>query len=100
MKSVVFLRRNIPPETQEKVLLRRKIIFRCLTNKLTLILTLNGPHKFIMMRKCYSVNRSSIDESNESVPRNWIVFRHEIVAKLTSAAEFSGSEYLGKYEKL
>ena len=53
-----------------------------------------------MMRKCYSVNRSSIDESNESVPGNWIVFRHGIVAKFTSAAEFSGSQYLGNYEKL
>jgi len=52
------------------------------------------------MRKCYNVNRSSIDESNESVRRIWIVFRHVIVAKFTSAAEFSGSEYLGKYEKL
>ena len=48
-----------------------------------------------MMRKCYNVNRSSIDESNESVRRNWIVFRHGIVTILTSAAE-----YLGKYEKL
>jgi len=53
-----------------------------------------------MMRKCYrpSINRSSIDESkpNENARRNWIVFRHGIVAKLTSAAKFSGSEYLGK----
>jgi len=49
-----------------------------------------------MMRKCYSVNRSSTDESrpNESGRRNWIVFRHGILAKLTSAAEFSSSDYL------
>ena len=53
-----------------------------------------------MMRKCCSVNRSSIDESNESVRKNWIVIRHGIVAKLTSAAEFSGSEYSSKNEKL
>jgi len=38
------------------------------------------------MRKCYSVSRSSIDES---VSRCWIVFRHGSVAKLTSVAEFS-----------
>ena len=35
-----------------------------------------------MMRKCYSVGKSSIDENNESLSRSWIVFRHEIVAKL------------------
>jgi len=40
-----------------------------------------------MMRKCYSVSRSLIDESNDSVGRSWIVFHHGIVAKLTSAAE-------------
>ena len=42
-----------------------------------------------MMRKCYSVSRSSIDENNEGVSRSWIAFHHGIVAKLTSAAEFS-----------
>jgi len=41
-----------------------------------------------MMRKCFSVCRSLIDENNESVSRSWIVFRHGIVAKLTFAAEF------------
>jgi len=40
-----------------------------------------------MMRKCFSVSRSLIDESNDSVGRGWIVFRHGILAKLTSAAE-------------
>ena len=44
-----------------------------------------------MLRKRYrpSVSRRSIDENNESVIRSWIVFCHGIVAKLTSAAEFS-----------
>jgi len=40
-----------------------------------------------MMRECYSVSRSLIDENNGSVDRSWIVFHHGIVAKLTSAAE-------------
>jgi len=40
-----------------------------------------------MMRNCYSVSRSPIGENNESVSRNWNVFRHGIVAELTSAAE-------------
>ena len=40
-----------------------------------------------MMHKCYSVSRSSIDENNDSISRSWIIFRHGIVAKLTSAAE-------------
>jgi len=53
------------------------------------------------MRKCYSVSRNLIDESNNSVGRSWFVFRHGIVAKHTSAAEFPGAEYLGIiYEKL
>jgi len=39
------------------------------------------------MRKCYSV-RSPIDENNDSVSKTWIIFRNEIVAKPTSAAEF------------
>ena len=55
-----------PPETQGKLLLRRKIFFAMsLMTKLTLTLT--------MMRKWYSVSRSSIDENNESVSRSWIV---------------------------
>jgi len=41
-----------------------------------------------MMRKCYSVSRSPIDENNTSVSKNLI----EIVAKLASAAEF-GLDY-------
>jgi len=32
--------------------------------------------------KCYSLSRSSIDENNENVSRSWIVFRHDVVAKL------------------
>jgi len=42
----------------------------------------------MMMRKCYSESRSSIDENNESVSRSWIVFCHRTVAKLTSGVEF------------
>jgi len=56
--------------------------------KLTLALTLT------MMHKCYSVCRSTIDENNDSVSKSWIVFRHGIVAKLTSSAEFSAAEDL------
>ena len=41
-----------------------------------------------MMRKC-SVSRGSIDENNEGVS-------HGIVAKLTSAAEFSDAEDFAK----
>ena len=46
------------------------------------------------MHKCYSVCRSPNDENNDSVSKSWIVFRHGIVAKLTSAAEFSVAEDL------
>jgi len=46
------------------------------------------------MRKCYNVSRSSFDENNDSVSRSWIVFRHVLVAKLISAAEFSVAEDL------
>ena len=46
------------------------------------------------MIKCYSVNRRPIDENNESIRIRWIVFRHGIVTKLTSAAEFSAAEDL------
>jgi len=45
-----------------------------------------------MTRKCYSVSRSSIHENNESVSISWIVIHHEIMAKLTSAAENSAAE--------
>ena len=51
-----------------------------------------------MMRKCCSVSRSSMDENNESVSRSWIVFCHEIVAKLTSTAENSAAEDLAIYD--
>src|SRR6218665_1668452 len=44
--------------------------------------------------KCYSVIRSSIDENNDSVSRNWIVFSYGIVVKLASVAEFSMAEDL------
>jgi len=47
-----------------------------------------------MMRECYSECRSSIDEN---LSRSWIVFRHEIVGKLTSAAEFSVAEDLALF---
>ena len=50
-----------------------------------------------MMRKCYSVSRSPIDENNDSLSKSRIVFRHEVVAKFTSAAEFSVAEYLSIY---
>jgi len=33
-----------------------------------------------MMRTCYSVSGSSIDENNESISRSWIAFHHGIVA--------------------
>jgi len=35
-----------------------------------------------------------MDENNEGVSVSWIVFRHGIVAKLTSAVEFSTAEDL------
>ena len=47
-----------------------------------------------MMHKCYGVSRSSNDKNNDSVGKIWIVFRHGIVAKLTSVAEFSAAEDL------
>jgi len=44
-ESVVLLRRNIPQETEEKLLLRRKIFLSMsLMTKLTLAPTLNDPH--------------------------------------------------------
>jgi len=51
----------------------------------------------MMMRKCYNVSRSPIDENNDSLSKSKIVFRHEVVAKITSAAEFSVAEYLSIY---
>jgi len=63
--------------------------------KLTLALTLTT---LTMMRKnhlkCYTVSRSLIDENEDSVSKCWIVFRHAIIAKLTSVAEFSAAEDL------
>jgi len=47
-----------------------------------------------MTRKCYSVSRSAINENNDNVSKSWIVFRHGIVAKFTSAAENSAAEEL------
>jgi len=47
-----------------------------------------------MMHKCYCTDRSSIEANNKSVSRNYIVFRHEIVTKLPSAAEFFAAEDL------
>src|SRR6218665_3540185 len=40
-----------------------------------------------LMRECYSVSRSLIDENNGNVGRSWIVFHHGIAPKVTSAAE-------------
>jgi len=39
-----------------------------------------------MMTKCYSVSRSWIDESNDSVSRSWS-FHHGIGTKITSTAK-------------
>jgi len=63
--------------------------------KLILTLTPNDPHDDAQP-KCRNVSRprSSIDENNENVSRSWIVFRNGIVAKLTSAEEFSAAEEL------
>jgi len=49
-----------------------------------------------MMHKCYIVglSRRLIDESNDSVSKSWIVYRHGIVAKLTSAAVNTTAEDL------
>src|SRR6218665_1639392 len=47
-----------------------------------------------MKRKCYSVSRNAIDENNNSVSKSWIIFLRAIVAKFTSAAEFSAAGYL------
>ena len=47
-----------------------------------------------MMRKYYSVRRSPINENNGRVSKSFIVFHYGIVAKLTSAAEFSATEDL------
>ena len=80
--SVMLLRREIPPESQEK--LREFCVMSPMTI-LTLALTLSA---LTMKRKCCSVSRSPIDENNDSVGKSWIVFRHGIGAKLTFAAEF------------
>jgi len=51
------------------------------------------------MRKCNSVSRSSIDESDESVSRSRIVFRHEIVVKLTCGESyFCGVALLNRFQ--
>src|SRR6218665_2850490 len=47
-----------------------------------------------MMRKCYSVSRSPIDENNDNVSKSWIVFRHRIFTKLTFSAKYSTAEDL------
>jgi len=43
--------------------------------------------KMIIVRECYSISRSLIDENNGSVGRSWIVFHNGIAPKVTSAAE-------------
>ena len=47
-----------------------------------------------MMRKCYSGSRSPIYENNDIVSKSWIVQRHGIVAKLTSAVVFTAADDL------
>ena len=47
-----------------------------------------------MMRKCYSVSRSPMDENNDIVSKRRIVCRHGIVGKLTSAVVFTAAEDL------
>src|SRR6218665_3658892 len=61
-KCVVLLGRKIPPETQQKLLLQRKIFIylaMSLMTKITLVLTINDT----MTHKCYSVSRSAINEN-------------------------------------
>jgi len=41
-----------------------------------------------MTHKCYSESSSPTDENNDSVSKSWIVYRHGLAAKLTSAAVF------------
>ena len=43
-----------------------------------------------MMRECYSVIRSPIDENNDwsIVKKSWIVYRNGIATKFTSVAVF------------
>src|SRR6218665_877422 len=62
--------------------------------KLTLTLTLTNPQFLTMMKNCYSVRRSFIDDNNDSVSRSLLVFRNKMVVKLTSSAEFSSAEEL------
>src|SRR6218665_2680131 len=81
---LVILLRNIPPEMQEELLLSGKIFF-VMSNGQT-----NPNRPVTMMKNLYSC----IDENNDSVNRSWIVFHHGMVAKLTSAAEFSAAEDL------
>src|SRR6218665_1909241 len=79
--------KSINRETQEILLLRRKMFFvKALMTKVAL--ALNDPHK------CYSASISPIDEKNDSVSKSWIVFRLRIVAKLTFAVEYSAAEDL------
>jgi len=51
-----------------------------------------------MMGKCYSRSIGPIDENNDIVSKSWIVYHHEIVAKLTSAAVFAAAEDLALEE--
>src|SRR6218665_3401958 len=43
--------------------------------------------KLTLMRECYSVSRSLIDENNGSAGRSLIVLHHGMAPKFTSAAE-------------
>ena len=45
-----------------------------------------------MMRRCYSVRRSPIDENNDSISKSWVAYRHGFAAKLTSAAVNTAAE--------
>ena len=51
----------------------------------------------MMMRECYGECISSINATSENLSRSWIVFRHEIVGKLTFVAEFSATEDLALF---
>jgi len=47
-----------------------------------------------MIHKYFSVSRSLIDEINYIVSESWVVYRHGIVVKLTSATVFTAAEDL------
>ena len=60
--------------------------------KLTLTMTITDPHDDAILSWCKY--KSCIDESNDIFSRSSIFFHSGIVAKLTSATEFSAAEDL------